>query len=115
MTGWRVVPGGVQAVIVGVDNAALPIAATLKSLSDHLQSAVDGTQSAEVAQAMKDFVDAQVVDLTTIEQRIPAAKDAVIAATNAVTAGDFAMAQATQAQAAAAWSTPLVSGKPGVF
>lgn len=104
MTGWRVSPEGVQQVLTGVDAAATSIATALTGLSDQLSAAVAGTRSAEVAEAMQAFVEAQTADLTLIEQRIPSARQAVIDATNAVTAGDLEMATTTEALAASTWT-----------
>jgi len=104
MTGWRVSPDGVQQVLTGVDTAATSLVTALAGLSDQLSAAVAGTQSAEVAEAMQAFVEAQTSDLTLIQQRIPSARQAVIDATNAVTAGDIEMATTTQALAASAWT-----------
>ncbi|BAJ74802.1 hypothetical protein MTES_1838 [Microbacterium testaceum StLB037] len=104
MTGWRVSPDGVQQVLTGVDTAATSLVTALTGLSDQLSAAVAGTQSAEVAEAMQAFVEAQTADLTLIQQRIPSARQAVIDATNAVTAGDIEMAATTQALAASAWA-----------
>lgn len=104
MSGWRVDPGGVQRVLDGVDTAAGPIASALNSLPAQLSAGVDGTRSAEAVAAMDAFVQAQSLDLSMIQNRIPSAKQAVTDATNAVTAGDLAMAQSTQAQAASVWN-----------
>jgi len=104
MTGWRVSPEGVQQVLTGVDTAATSLVTALTGLSDQLSAAVAGTQSSEVAEAMQAFVEAQAPDLSLVQQRIPSARQAVIEATNAVTAGDIEMATTTQALAASVWT-----------
>jgi hypothetical protein len=113
MAGWQVDPAGIEKIRADVAENGTALGKALTSVSDELETIVVGTQSAEVQGALKSFAEMNTSHASTIQNRIPAALEAVVGATNAILSGDEDMANATQSAAVASWEPEKEYVRPG--
>lgn len=92
MTGYRVHPAGVNAVVSAVVASAEPIATAVGNLEWDAQCAATGASSAIVGAALQDAFGVLGGQLQAVQTRIPAVLRGTAAAGKAVVDGDDEMA-----------------------
>ena len=93
MTGYRVDPAGVDAVIGAVVKSAQPIDKAVTALEGHVSSAATGASSAIVGGALQDAFQTLGAQLQEVRSRVPAVLHGAADAGKAVLEGDETMAQ----------------------
>ncbi|MDQ1135399.1 hypothetical protein QE410_000198 [Microbacterium sp. SORGH_AS 1204] len=107
MTGWRIQPSGVVAVLQEVNVDAEALGAALNSLTPALEGAVTATQSGAISEAVQAyFQQEEGPRIQGMSTRIGAAANGVVTATEAYVTGDMDMAANAQAAAVAAVYPP---------
>ncbi|WP_322410225.1 DUF6507 family protein [Microbacterium invictum] len=114
MTGWRIQPSGVVAVLQDVNVDAEALGTALNNLSPALEGAVTATQSAAIAEAVQSYFQIQEGPrIQGMSTRIGAAATGVVSATEAYVQGDMEMAANAQSAAHATVYPPVLP--PGVM
>jgi hypothetical protein len=94
---WSIDPVGVVAVLTSVKDKATLLGDALSSLEGDLTSAVQGSQSQAIADAVQAWMGTEAPGLEGVSTRITAAVTGASEATNAYVQGDLDMAADAQA------------------
>jgi Family of unknown function (DUF6507) len=103
MTGWRIQPEGVVAVLTTVQADATSLGEAVKNLPVDAQEAVVATNSGAIGEAVQSFFELSASpQLSGVSTRITAAMTGASQATQFYVDGDLQMAASTQADQVAA-------------
>ena len=114
MTSWSIQPDGVVQVLKNVETEATLLGTALDTLQPNFESALVGTQSAAISDAVQAWMAYESPALKGVSQRINASMTGAANATKAYLDGDLEMAATVQAAQVAAANRPPGWTPPGV-